>query len=238
MDDLNKIDYTRLKDLPVVKKFYSKRNRVFLSKIETNKQIIDVVVKQCVTSDRAQQEFTTLRYLKDKGVKVPTPYGCYKNVILMEFINSPLLTYLLDNTTLIAQTWIKKLAYWFWKLHNITVEKKGLVMLKGDVNLRNFLFSGNDFYGIDFEKKVVGFPEHDIGQCCAFILANEPAFDANKFLISKELIHQYLQFNCKITKNDIKKEILLALGEMAERREEQRGVIKKQLEYIKYCTSI
>ncbi len=53
--------------------------------------------------------------------------------------------------------------------------------LRGDVNLRNFLYKDGVCYGVDFEDpQSTGRPEMDLGRMLAFVLTYAPAFDPRR----------------------------------------------------------
>ena len=53
--------------------------------------------------------------------------------------------------------------------------------LRGDVNLRNFLYRDGICFGVDFEDPPVsGEAERDAGRMLAFVLTYDPAFGANR----------------------------------------------------------
>ncbi len=58
---------------------------------------------------------------------------------------------------------------------------KAAHILRGDVNLRNFLYKDGSCYGVDFEDLQPDGPrESDLGRILAFILTYVPAFDPNR----------------------------------------------------------
>lgn len=59
-------------------------------------------------------------------------------------------------------------------------------LLKNDSNLRNFIFSNQQIYGLDFEEMSYGDPMADIGDICFFLLTNSPSFTEAKKLCLKD----------------------------------------------------
>ncbi len=55
------------------------------------------------------------------------------------------------------------------KIHTIPSKNKKCVFLKGDCNLRNFIYFKNQIYGLDFEEEIYGDPRLDLGEICFFI---------------------------------------------------------------------
>jgi len=198
--------------------FYSKRNRVYLGEAEIHRQIMDTVVKEYPNDAAAEDEFQILYMLSKLNVRVPIPYGIIHNTVYMQYLPGILLTEIIDNLSLYSRDWIADLAGWYYRLHRATLQENGLVMLKDDNNLRNFIYYQGSFYGLDFEKCVYGFPEEDIGQCCAFILTNYPDFTAEKLEVVGELVDHYCSCNSAVSESMIKAEIHHALEVLAERR--------------------
>ncbi len=65
--------------------------------------------------------------------------------------------------------------------------------LRGDVNLRNFLYTGGVCYGVDFEEPSAQGPwESDIGRLLAYVLTYDPAFDARFAAFAHSLWRQSL----------------------------------------------
>ncbi|MCL0032712.1 hypothetical protein M1N12_02790 [Peptococcaceae bacterium] len=217
------LEFVDWSDVKILKKFYSKRNEVFLVKVGYKKSF-KVVMKKYNTEKEAKREFYNLNYLLSKGINVPRPYKVNKNLIFMQYIEGKLLVDLLDTDLLSYKNWVKKLAYWFFKMHNVTCCNTGLGLLKGDVNLRNFIFHRGDFFGLDFERCMYGHPKRDIGEICAFLLGHYPLLTAEKFCIVRDFIHYYLTYNFGIgnfnaDKPEIEREIFKSLERMAFRRE-------------------
>lgn len=198
--------------------FYSKRNRVTLGEIEIHHQTIDAVAKEYSDETAAEREFETLYMLNKRHVRVPIPYAVIRNTLYIQYLPGVLLTEIIDNLTLYPPGWIPELACWFYQLHRATQRENGLVLLKEDNNLRNFIYYQNSFYGLDFEQCVYGLPQQDIGQCCAFILSNYPDFTVEKFTVTGELIHYYCNYNRSVNESMIQVEIDQALEVIAERR--------------------
>ena len=63
--------------------------------------------------------------------------------------------------------------------------------MKGDVNLRNFVYSNNRIYGLDFEKLSTGDSRIDLGNMCFFILTNYPSFTREKHIMIRRFLNEY-----------------------------------------------
>jgi hypothetical protein len=103
-------------------------------------------------------------------------------------------------------------------------------MLKSDNNLRNFIYANNTVYGLDFEDCSWGFIEEDIGQVCAYILANRPAFSGARLSEISSLVREYFLYDNDLSFTEIKRIILEELLIMAQRRKEASAAI---LDFLK-----
>jgi len=126
-------------------RFKSKRNQVEL-----------VVRKTVATLEAANSEADFLRKLAANGVAVPEVLDVRENVLYLQYIEGPTLPdFFCDEAAESLSTWLKD-------FYNATGE------IRGDVNGRNFIFSGGKCYGVDFEEHVYGAKEEDAGKLLAF----------------------------------------------------------------------
>lgn len=221
---------------PGPKTFYSKRNRVWRTRLVWNGQEIDAVAKKYLEPSGTRREYEILQSLTDLGVAVPLPLCVQQDTLYMEYLPGIILTDLLDRGGVTGQEWIRELARWFYVLHDSTRQGNGVVMLKDDNNPRNFILYRGVFYGLDFEIERYGQAEQDIGSCSAFMLSNSPAFSEEKVCIVKQFIQCYMQYNQTISNISIEKEIQNALYELAKRRPNQKEEILLNMDSIKWIT--
>lgn len=144
--------------------FTSKRNRVRLEK--------GVIIKQHSSQAALEREARHLKFLFQKGLAVPALLRICGDTLRLEYIPGATYQALVERMT---AEMAGALARWLAEYHQIT----GL--LRGDVNLRNFLWAGRRCVGLDFEEDPpAGEPETDHGKILAFAATYKPAFTAKK----------------------------------------------------------
>ena len=70
---------------------------------------------------------------------------------------------------------------------------KACPWVMGDINLRNFLWTGQEIVGIDFEGSRIGEPSEEVIQLVAFYLLYEPVESPFKASVVDSLIDQILR---------------------------------------------
>jgi len=217
----------------VIKRYHSRRNEV--SKVcflHDDYSEVMLIIKKHVTHQKAEIEFINLLDLFKVGIKVPLPLAIDKNHIYLQHLGGMLLTDIIENNLIPQAVWTDKLASWYCNLHLATTDADGCAILKTDNNLRNFIFVNGEFYGLDFEELSSGDPARDLGQACAFILADRPAFTTTKKAAVSELAQRYYSLNKKVRPGQIEKEALLELKKMIERRKEEDHSIREYLRLL------
>lgn len=145
-------------------RFISRKNQVTLED--------GVVVKRYADKSALLREEQALKRLCRAGLAVPSLLGGGENCLLMEYIPGETYQALTEKMTYEKA---EALAGWLAKHRLITGH------LKGDVNLRNFLWTGKDCVGLDFEDiPMMGEPETDMGKIIAFAATYKPSFSAGK----------------------------------------------------------
>jgi aminoglycoside phosphotransferase (APT) family kinase protein len=183
--------------------FPSRKNRVFRVRIDGAIRIAKVFSPE--TADRIDKEYEMLGRCHGLGVPVPAPIWIKENVILMECIEGSSLAelydslhekesegreFLIDSERLI----LDGLASWLARFHS----SLGFRMYRGDSILKNFILSGKQIYGVDFEEAGEGDPFTDVGQACSYVLSTSPMFTRAKFQFVEDLAVRY----CYLTKKD------------------------------------
>ncbi len=203
------------------------RNKVYLvNGVNQDNVRLRYIVKKYVTPT-AENEAFIIKSLRNRGLFVPQINWYDNHLIIMEYIDGILLTDLLINTNINYRDWVNHLARWLYHLHGTTKQADSNCLCKADLNLRNFIFTGENFYGVDFEEVCYHSPERDLGGLCAFILDNDPMFEQWKFSICSLLINTYnkIYFNTNNGQLDyqaIQYYLLEELKAAAERRIKQR----------------
>jgi tRNA A-37 threonylcarbamoyl transferase component Bud32 len=215
-----------------IKCFRSRRNRVTLNEMERDNHILPVILKEYQDADAAQREYRLLRRLGNLNIKVPAIYGINENVIYLQYIGGALLTDIIDDVSSYPPGWIAALAGWFYELHRTGAREDGSVLLKDDVNLRNFIFFENNFYALDFEAEIYGRPEQDVAECCAYILSNDLSFTEEKFEVVNKFIDSYCRLDNTANKSVVRKEIKKSLKVLAGYRQQQEAEILDSLPLV------
>lgn len=126
--------------MKIIKKFWSKRNNVFL--FEENDRYF---IKKVFSTDRIfENELSSIIALQNTCV--PKIISYEKNQIIMEYISGE---NLLDTISDFKITDMSSLAI---SLSTYLQEIKEKNLLPGDLNFRNFIIKNNRCYGIDFEE--------------------------------------------------------------------------------------
>jgi len=208
----------------IQKKFSSKRNKVFLCSIRGKLNAENAILKQYVIGN-PKREYEILKMLRKNGLNVPQPYFYNKKYAIMDYIPGVLLSDLVEADNM---SWVEKIVDWFILFHS-TMRREGTPFIKSDVNLRNFLFFNDEFYGIDFEDLSVGQPASDIGGLAAHILTNNPRFTQSKQKAVDMLIKHYCKINHDVLQSEVNKCLWRELVKIAARRPDERQ------EILGYC---
>ena len=169
--------------------FLSKRNYVQLNS--------GVVEKYFKSPEAAVFETEMLERLLRLGVRVPAVIKQEDCVLKMSYISGITIPDLLENLEITQDQYkLEKAADgimgWLEDFYN-AVDTKGMGEIRGDVNGRNFLFDGEYVWGVDFEKRVRGKKEQDIGRLIAFILTYNPPGTQIKQLFADRVIYKAVQ---------------------------------------------
>lgn len=202
-------------DFQILKRLKSKRNQVHLINLKegTNERL--AILKEYSLENRKllDIEFENIIMLKDSGIFVPDIIYKDNSRLVMEYIQGELVVDLVESLEI--GNWIDKLALWMAKLHEISKYNERL--LKKDVNLRNFIYSKGNIYGLDFEEIGYGDIRLDLSNICFFILTNEPSFKKEKYTMMNRFLESYEKYsNVKLI--DMDSFLLLATTEAKKRR--------------------
>ena len=130
------------------------------------------VVKRYSEPGGCTCEAELLRQLYSAGVSVPKILSESKCELELEYIDGQIYTDLLERLT-----WAQAKALSDWMVSY----RKTTGFLRGDVNLRNFLYFQRKCWGIDFEEPPKPGPlEVDLGRILAFTATYEPEFSDQK----------------------------------------------------------
>lgn len=180
------------------------------------------------------KEYSTL----EKGaphLNIPTPFKKDErhNVILMSYIIGKNVCDLLNDDQVRLEEKkhvVTLIAEWYGTFHTF-FHTKDQFMIRGDSNLRNFIFT-DKVWGLDFEESRKGQPEEDIASLCSSLLSTDPMFTEEKFELCKEFITSY-ETSVSWKLNHISKEISYALLERIQWRPQDEETLRKYSEKIK-----
>jgi len=162
------------------------------------------------------KEQKNLKMLHRSGISVPKVLYEYNGRIFLEYIKGDLIGDLVERQCL--GNWIDEFALWLVNLHKIPGKSGNL--LKGDVNLRNFIYAKGKIYGLDFEDLSYGDVRTDLGNICFFILADTPSFTRKKHIIMRRFLQSYEQHSGMKLK-DMGKYLLKSRAEAKIRRNQK-----------------
>ncbi len=183
-------------------RFRSKKNIVTLED--------GIVIKQHVDPAALSREAFALEQLHRAGLAVPALLGKGEGILKLEYISGPTYADLVDALTLEQA---RALAVWLADYHRITGS------LRGDCNLRNFLWSKDTCFGVDFEDKPIrGEWEADLGQILAYTLTYDPPFTPAKAFSGRLLLEAFRQTGLELSLAEIRKAYLEAIAAMNSRR--------------------
>lgn len=207
------------------KVFFSRKNSVSLHCYNAKVEEFLFIKKIYKTAGDAEKEYANLGKIVSLSIPAPKILACDGNALYLEYLQGIIFTDILEYNLLPAKIWTSALARWFWNLHSSTRDKYGRVILKYDCNLRNFLYANNMVYGLDFEDSVRGYPVEDIGQVCAYILANRPAFSRTRLAEVTLFVQNYCLYDQSLDLKKVESYIIDELIKMADRKKEQKPII-------------
>ncbi|MDD3652593.1 MAG: phosphotransferase [Desulfotomaculaceae bacterium] len=229
-----------------LEKRISKRNNVYLAAVNTKHNLRKKYIVKEYKDWPAGNEVFILHILKQRGLKVPQVIWYDDKILIMEYIHGLLLAELLLDRESDQELWINALAEWLHELHScMKIKNKNpseqTCLCMADLNLRNFIFDGRIFYGIDFENVSFYPPERDLGVICAFILNNDPMFTRWKYNICSLLISRYdkiLINECgsRLNPGLIWFYLIKELKAAAERRKPQRELLNDKIKQLQYSS--
>lgn len=194
------------------KRLESKRNHVYLIQSGTE----SFIVKVHKTSEKSYLESENVKLLRDKGVRVPRILGVSENILIEEFIEGKTIGDLISRAD---TTWTESLGKWFSEIHSI--KKQSKTLLKGDCNLKNFIFTEKEIFGVDFEYIHYGNPYDDLGKLCFFIMDSNSQMSMND---KKHLIKRFLSAYEDHSKTVVNPKIVAEYMEI----EKKRALIRRE----------
>lgn len=198
--------------IEIIDHFSSRRNKVCKVKLNSNNENKMVMKIYQDTSSRLIEHENLLK-LKQNNINIPDMFKGSKNILFLGYIQGDIINDLAEKLDL--GSWIEELALWMSDLHKIKNSEGSF--LKGDSNLRNFIWSNDRIYGLDFETLKYGNPKEDIGEICFFLLTNYPSWKYEKKVMVERFLKAYEDYS-GLKLDDINDFILKSTKEAKKRR--------------------
>jgi len=220
------------KNIIVQKSFKSKKNSVGYVTIDGKPRVLKWFYPGF--KHQMENEYKILKKAKSE-LKIPFPYDIDtdNNVLITSYIMGENLCDIInDDKCRISEKerLMMLLAKWYAKFHN-HFRFDDEFIIRGDSNLRNFIFT-DQIWGVDFEESRVGKPVEDISRMCSSILTTDPMFTSEKFQLCKIFIKSYLE-NVKWNLDNINDEISYSLLEKIQWRPDDEEILRKYSNKIK-----
>jgi len=170
-------------------RFKSKQNTVLLCD--------GVVEKHFTSAEAAAFEVRELRNLRAAGVRVPEVYALDGALIKMQYIHGETLPDLIarletSSDTSGVEAAADRIISWLRDFYN-AVDTDETGEIRGDINGRNFVFDDVYCWGVDFEEKIYGAKEKDIGRLLAFVLTYDPPGTPIKTEFADKILQRAVQ---------------------------------------------
>ncbi len=185
-------------------RFRSKKNKVTLRH--------GIIFKEYPDESALFREALALEYLGAAGLAVPALFGREDNALKMEYI--PGVPYA-DLVEELSFEQAEALAAWLAEYHGLTS------LLRGDCNLRNFLWSEGRCVGVDFEDEpMMGDGEIDMGKILAYAVTYSPPLTEAKAASAHLLLRAFVNLNGPLDLDLIKSAYLTEIAAMNSRRKQ------------------
>jgi tRNA A-37 threonylcarbamoyl transferase component Bud32 len=205
-------------------KLKSRKNEVWLAEMEDTGLPIIFKIYNHERIDKKRTEVSLLREAAKAGLRVPklTELPDVEGVMIMEMVKGENVMDVLNSRGAIniKNKIIMSLAEWLADFYRIFSYKN---LIRGDCSLRNFLWDGENVWGLDFEECEEGQPVQDIGDVCASILSSKPEYAEYKVELCRLLIDRYEELTTNL--EDIDENISLALEKKAKWRDESASLL-------------
>ncbi|MDD4237282.1 MAG: hypothetical protein PHT62_01815 [Desulfotomaculaceae bacterium] len=241
-DCINKLEQALgVKTLHSEKRFSRRNNVYFVEAMTTGNRTQMYIIKENINESTGNEVFL-LNALKKQGIMVPDVIWHDNSIIVMPYIQGVLLADLLVDLEVEEEFWIGEFVKWLHKLHRFMNINSRVGLCMSDLNLRNFIFDGQKFFGLDFESVCFYPPERDLGGICAFILNNDPMFVNWKYRICNSLIRAYENIpsgdgcTTKLDREAIWFYLIEEMKAAAGRREGQRQYLNTKIEELSYSS--
>lgn len=178
------LDALGIKQYHAVKKYFSRRNKVYLVRGERQDGAgVEFVYKEYVAGD-IEREYEYLQKLK--GLPVPAVMARGERSLALSCIAGKTMLERLEEAESSGAELESCIDGLLDFLHRFYSALPGRIY--GDVNLRNFIVTHEGVYGVDVEEAGPGDICSDIGRAAAFLLTYRPSFTDYKNKAAEYLI--------------------------------------------------
>ncbi len=189
----------------IIQKFDSKKNNVYLVRSNDVKFPAIYVLKKFSKEFKKnlQIEKDILTKLNELNLPVPKLYQHLEDCLFIEYIRGQNIMQIINNkisnghrlTINELNRIFEILGAWFAELHYRSINEEGMVILKGDCVLKNFIYNhkskSTKLFGVDFEESYLGSAHNDLGAVCSVILTIKPRFSKLNYELCKIFINSY-----------------------------------------------
>ncbi|MCD4669365.1 MAG: aminoglycoside phosphotransferase family protein [Actinomycetia bacterium] len=206
-----------------IRKFYSKRNEVYLVEDSSDSVGENYVLKIFKGRQKEKRKRIEENFLKDLSksfLNVPELLLTGKDYLLMEYIKGDTFLDILiqheEGSSCDDRPFLMVIDF-IYDFYRHTLKSAGQSYILKDINLRNFIYKGDQLYQIDFEDCAPGYIEEDLGKLFAFILTYDPVFTDWKISRVKDLF-KYLSDKYSADIDSIRSEMKKELISIEDRR--------------------
>ena len=187
--------------------FRSKKNQVTELILKNEHEIFSIICKYFVWGD-CEKENEVIKQCIAKNIKVPQIIKKAGNILIMERVKGKAIGSADIFKNHINEQLLQNVAVWLYNFHTSFLnDEKTLV--KGDMRLHNFILSGEDIFGIDFEESGLGDFSEDViemsATLCEMEIERKNDFSINASNIFSEKYFELLGYQIPDFKDKIKK---------------------------------
>ncbi len=214
-----------------IRDFYrlkSKKNEVFLISLgNTPFPHHDRVIFKKYCTPCSSIEENLLNKLYSSNVAVPKILQQDRGYIILEYIDGQNLCDILNAT--LDPKYACMLAEWFAKFHQALPASNGIVTLKGDARLRNFIVRDGHCYGLDFEESRDGSFLNDIAEAAGSIFdtnpgIEDPLFYPAKLMLVSKFLKAYIEArHSEAAKKELRDRFAAAFIQILKETADRRG---------------
>ena len=183
-----------------------------------------VIRKRYLSEDSYECEMRQLAQLQQKGVPVPRVLYHEPAVAFLEDMGYISFLDVLDMDGGLDNKPVQALLRFMFSFYEAA---QGI---RGDINLRNFLYRDGICYGVDFEEPIQdGSKEEDMGRMIAYVLTYDPAFDQRRERFARALFSGCVDHG--LNPCDLWRQVREEFSAMMARRKDFAPIYERALAY-------